>query len=168
MVDLWVLLQLSGYGGFALVVLAALGAVLWLVMIGLTIARWRVPAPLWWAPPLIALAVAAGFGFVAAQPATGWLADAATSEIPQVAMAAEAQHLAPRALGFFWLAVWCGLSAVVTATAAVMRLEHPQSTWLSGSLPIASGMYLIHVESDEGDQIIKFGVIKKEPLLNTF
>ena len=36
------------------------------------------------------------------------------------------------------------------------------------NLPIASGMYLIHVESDEGDQTIKFGVIKKEPLLPGF
>ncbi|NNE69066.1 MAG: hypothetical protein HKN29_01750, partial [Rhodothermales bacterium] len=36
------------------------------------------------------------------------------------------------------------------------------------NLPVASGMYLIHVESDEGDAVLKFGVIKKEPLLNTF
>jgi hypothetical protein len=36
------------------------------------------------------------------------------------------------------------------------------------NLPISSGMYLIHIESDEGDQTIKFGVIKKQPLLLGF
>ncbi|MFT4606037.1 MAG: hypothetical protein ACI9W4_002783, partial [Rhodothermales bacterium] len=36
------------------------------------------------------------------------------------------------------------------------------------NLPVSSGMYLIYVESDEGDQTIKFGVIKKEALLPVF
>lgn len=36
------------------------------------------------------------------------------------------------------------------------------------NLPIASGMYLIHIESDEGDETLKFGVVKKQPLLSTF
>jgi hypothetical protein len=35
-------------------------------------------------------------------------------------------------------------------------------------LPIASGMYIIHVQTDLGDQVLKFGVIKKRIQLNAF
>ncbi len=36
------------------------------------------------------------------------------------------------------------------------------------TLPISSGMYLIHVETPAGEQILKFGVIKKRVQLNAF
>lgn len=35
-------------------------------------------------------------------------------------------------------------------------------------LPIASGMYIIHVESELGEKVLKFGVVKKRVQLNTF
>ena len=35
-------------------------------------------------------------------------------------------------------------------------------------LPLASGMYIIHVETDLGEKVIKFGVVKKRVQLNTF
>jgi hypothetical protein len=35
-------------------------------------------------------------------------------------------------------------------------------------LPIASGMYIIHVETPLGDKVLKFGVVKKRIQLNTF
>lgn len=44
-------------------------------------------------------------------------------------------------------------------------------TWdlrTSENLPIASGMYLIHVDTEEGEQVLKFGVIKKQALLNSY
>ena len=36
------------------------------------------------------------------------------------------------------------------------------------NLPIASGMYIIHIESDLGEKVLKFGVVKKRVQLNTF
>ena len=36
------------------------------------------------------------------------------------------------------------------------------------NLPIASGMYLIHVDTDLGEKVLKFAVIKKRVQLNTF
>ncbi len=36
------------------------------------------------------------------------------------------------------------------------------------NLPIASGMYLIHIETDLGEKVLKFAVIKKRVQLNTF
>jgi hypothetical protein len=35
-------------------------------------------------------------------------------------------------------------------------------------LPIASGMYIIHVDSEFGEKVLKFGVVKKRVQLNTF
>ncbi len=35
-------------------------------------------------------------------------------------------------------------------------------------LPISSGMYIIHVDSDLGEKVLKFGVVKKRVQLNTF
>ncbi len=35
-------------------------------------------------------------------------------------------------------------------------------------LPIASGMYIIHVDSEFGEKVLKFGVVKKRIQLNTF
>lgn len=35
-------------------------------------------------------------------------------------------------------------------------------------LPIASGMYIIHVETDLGERVLKFGVVKKRIQLNNF
>ena len=35
-------------------------------------------------------------------------------------------------------------------------------------LPIASGMYLIHVDTELGEKVLKFGVVKKRIQLNTF
>lgn len=35
-------------------------------------------------------------------------------------------------------------------------------------LPLASGMYIIHVETDLGEKVLKFGVVKKRIQLNTF
>ncbi len=35
-------------------------------------------------------------------------------------------------------------------------------------LPIASGVYLVHIESDIGTKVVKFGVIQKAVTLNTF
>jgi hypothetical protein len=35
-------------------------------------------------------------------------------------------------------------------------------------LPIASGMYIIHIQTDFGDKVLKFGVVKKRVQLNTF
>jgi hypothetical protein len=35
-------------------------------------------------------------------------------------------------------------------------------------LPIASGMYIIHVDTEYGEKVLKFGVVKKRVQLNTF
>ena len=35
-------------------------------------------------------------------------------------------------------------------------------------LPLASGMYIIHVDTDLGEKVLKFGVVKKRIQLNTF
>lgn len=35
-------------------------------------------------------------------------------------------------------------------------------------LPIASGMYIIHIDSEFGEKVLKFGVVKKRVQLNTF
>ncbi len=44
-------------------------------------------------------------------------------------------------------------------------------TWdlrTDNNLPIGSGLYLIHVETEDGDQVLKFSVAKKKALLNAY
>ncbi|MBO6574352.1 MAG: T9SS type A sorting domain-containing protein [Rhodothermales bacterium] len=38
----------------------------------------------------------------------------------------------------------------------------------SENLPIASGMYLVHIDTERGEQVLKLGVVKKQPTLNVF
>ncbi|MDA1333898.1 MAG: T9SS type A sorting domain-containing protein, partial [Bacteroidetes bacterium] len=35
-------------------------------------------------------------------------------------------------------------------------------------LPVASGMYIIHIDTEFGEKVLKFGVVKKRVQLNTF
>lgn len=56
------------------------------------------------------------------------------------------------------------LSGVLVRTLVKNSLE-PFITWdlrTDNNLPIGSGLYVIHVEMEGGDQVIKFGVVKKQ------
>ena len=44
----------------------------------------------------------------------------------------------------------------------------PWDLTTENNLPIASGMYIIHIESDLGEKVLKFGVVKKRVQLNNF
>ncbi|MFT5514156.1 MAG: hypothetical protein ACI80V_000262 [Rhodothermales bacterium] len=51
----------------------------------------------------------------------------------------------------------------------VKNSREPFITWnlrTDNNLPIGSGLYIIHVETEAGDQVIKFGVVKKQVFLN--
>jgi hypothetical protein len=59
------------------------------------------------------------------------------------------------------------LSGVLVRTLVKNSVE-PFITWdlrTDNNLPIGSGLYVIHVEAEGGDQVIKFGVVKKQVVL---
>lgn len=62
------------------------------------------------------------------------------------------------------------LSGVLVRTLVKNSVE-PFITWdlrTDNNLPIGSGLYVIHVETEGGDQVLKFGVVKKQVVLNAY
>jgi hypothetical protein len=65
------------------------------------------------------------------------------------------------------------LNGTLIKTIEKTRVGEPSLTWDlttdNNNLPIASGMYLVHVEvPGVGSKFIKFGFVKKRTQLNTF
>jgi hypothetical protein len=57
---------------------------------------------------------------------------------------------------------------VTTLTKNSSERSFPWNLTSAEGLPLASGMYIIHIETDIGERILKFGVVKKRVQLNTF
>lgn len=140
MVDLRVLGQFAGAGGVALAAFAVVGGLAWLVLLALAWRKIRVPATLWWFAPTLAVIVAAVLGWATTRGAPSTMAAAEPTAILAIASTAEAQLYAHRALGFFWVAVWCAGSAVALSLVSAQAIEYPYTSWLSGALPLGTGM----------------------------
>lgn len=129
-----------GTTGLVLVVLTVVSAPIWFVGLGLSFARWRVPALAWWLPPAMCVAITATLGTVGADAITAELATADPATVPVLARDAEVLRLTCRALGLLWAAAWLGVTALNLAWVLPVRAVRPVPRWLDATLPLAAGV----------------------------
>lgn len=139
MTDLWHLRELLGPEAAILGVALGVSVLLWVGLIAGSLARFRIPAPLWWLPPAAVVAVGAVVGHASAAPLVDALVAADALAIRDQADVARGTLLAPRALAWLAASLWCAVSALALSLITALRLEHPTSDWVSGMLPLGTG-----------------------------
>ncbi len=132
---------------FALLAWGALGIGMSLLMAGASVARWRVPAALWIAPPVVAVLLGAIAAYNRATKALTSLTDVDAIQVVNTAALHEASIRSELALGLWIGATQATLAMIFLTVGVAARPRRPVTSWLNGAMPLVMGTIGVTIAS---------------------